>query len=396
MTDQIVVVGAGAGGSRVANAVAGDLRREIARGEVAVTVLDRHATLTNQAGFTFVPFGLYGEDDLTRHHSQVLSPRVTVETGADGAVDLIDTDARTVSVESGASYDYDQLVVATGCRPRFDRVSGLTEDEAVSFYPSFDAARELGRRLESFEGGRIVVLTAGMPIPCPGAPGKFTVLAADHLRHVVGVGNETEIDFLWPTPNIGPPTYHENAMAALAEHDVSATTTFELDHVDEAEGAVVGADGETYDYDLLVTIPPHSVVPVIEDSGLTDDSGWVPVDRYTLQWLDDGEPSDSVYVLGDSANLSVPKTGIGTHFQSMVVAANVVGDRRGEPRRKYFGETGCPFVGSAYTPGTKGAGSIAIWTYENPPEAFEPTKLGWSLYRAYYYLYWDAGQKALF
>jgi len=52
--------------------LARDLRAEIARGEVSVTVLDKSPMAVNQAGFTFVPFGYYTKEDLVRLRALIM------------------------------------------------------------------------------------------------------------------------------------------------------------------------------------------------------------------------------------------------------------------------------------------------------------------------------------
>jgi len=47
---QILILGAGVAGSIVANKVSRELRREIARGKLEVTVLDKDDVNTNQGG----------------------------------------------------------------------------------------------------------------------------------------------------------------------------------------------------------------------------------------------------------------------------------------------------------------------------------------------------------
>jgi sulfide:quinone oxidoreductase len=42
-----------------------------------------------------------------------------------------------------------------------------------------------------------------------------------------------------------------------------------------------------------------------------------------------------------------------------------------------------------------GRAYIATWSYNNPPQSFDTTQLGWYLYRMYYYLHWDMSIKAL-
>jgi len=61
------------------------------------------------------------------------------------------------------------------------------------------------------------------------------------------------------------------------------------------------SNGAHVDFDLLAYVPPHRPPKAIRDSGLIDESGWMSVDRHTLQtrW-------PNVYAIGDI--VSIPLT----------------------------------------------------------------------------------------
>ena len=393
-----MILGAGAAGTIIANKVARELRREIAEGRLEVTALDKNDLNTNQGGFTFVPFGLYAPEDITRKRSRLLSPRVKTFFGADGEVAHVDLGNRRVTVKSGKVYDYDYLVITTGCRLDPEAVPGLSED--LNTFYTLEGALELRDLLKTFDKGRIVVLTPEMPIACPGAPSKFTILLDDYLRYVRGgdVRKNVEISFLWPVGNIGPSVYNAKVVEAFAERQVDYRKEFKVAEIDPKEKAVVSADGEKIGYDLLITIPPHRGIKALQDSGITDEKGWVPTNIHTLQYYKSpSEHYDEVYALGDAGSAKINKMGITAHFQALTTGQNLINDFLGNGVRVlYKGEQGCPIVESSYTPATDGRAYMVTWTYGKPPGPFNSTRLGWLIYRMYYYIYWDTTMKAIF
>lgn len=395
---RILILGAGAAGTIVANKLARELRREIANEEVEIAILDKNDVNTNQAGFTFIPFGLYAPDDITRPRRKLISPRVKTAFGVDGEVSHLDLRNREVTAKSGRKYAYDYLLIATGCVPDVESVPGLSKD-FNSFYTSLEDALKIGNLVKTLEKGHIVILTAKMPIPCPGAPGKFTVLLDDYLRYVRGeeVRKKIEISFLWPVERIGPPAYNAVVSPVFEEKGINDRRSFKLSEIDAVKKEVVSAEGERIEYDFLITVPPFKSMKALSDSGLTDEKGWVPTDKYTLQYRKSPtESHEEVYVVGDTGPAEILKTGIGAHHQALVTAQNLINDILGSGVKvPYRGETGCPLVKSSYTPSTKGEAYIASWTYGKPLEEFRPTRLGWFLYRAYYYIYWDTAVKGL-
>jgi sulfide:quinone oxidoreductase len=397
MPNRVLVLGAGAAGSAVANKLAREFRQEIAKDKVEITILDRNEVNINQGGFTFIPFGLYTPEDISRPRKKVISPRVKSAFGEDGEVKKVDLGNREVTATSGKKYTYDYLVIATGCTADVGAVPGL-QDDFNTFFTSLEDALKLRELLRTFDKGRIVISTVQMPIPCPGAPGKFAVILDAYLRYIRGeeVRKNVEISFLWPIELIGPPAYNEVAKKVFEEQNINIIRNYKLKEVDAAKKEVVAASGERTKYDLLISIPPYKGIKALSDSGIAVENGWIPVDKSTLQYRGPVGSYDEVYALGDGSTAGAVKTGIGAHYQSLVVGQNLINDLHGNGIKvSYMGELGCPFVGAIYTPSTRGEAYIATWMYDKPLDPFKPTKLGWFLYRMYYYIYWDAGLKAL-
>ena len=393
----LLILGAGAAGSIVANKVTRELRNEIAKGEYGVTVLDKSDTAYNPAGYTFMPFHLLAPEDIMRPMKKVISPRADAYYGDDGEVTRVDLGNRKVSVKSGKEYGYDYLLIATGARLAPEAVPGLVDDYNT-FY-TMDGSLDLREKLNTFDGGKIVITTPEMPIACPGAPSKFTVLLDDYLRYVRtgDIRDKTEITFLWPINNVGPPVYNEKVISGCEDRDVDRRYNFKTESVDPGAKTVTSTDGETVDYDLLISIAPHRGAKAMLDSGISDDKGWLPTNKHTLQYSKSpSESYDEVYAVGDGGPITMNKMGINAHFQALKTGQNLVNDYHGNGVKSiYKGEQGCPIVESSYTPSTDGKAYMVTWTYGNPAKSFSSGKMGWLIYRMYYYIYFDLTAKAI-
>ena len=85
-------------------------------------------------------------------------------------------------------------------------------------------------------------------------------------------------------------------------------------------------------YDLLYAVPPHVCPKPIVEAGLTDSSGWVPVNPQTLT-----TKYEHVYALGDIASVQtahghvpfLPKAGIFARGQAIVLAENLAASING-------------------------------------------------------------------
>jgi sulfide:quinone oxidoreductase len=157
-------------------------------------------------------------------------------------------------------------------------------------------------------------------------------------------------------------------------------TLFNVKEVDVANKVVKSEEGTECEYDLLISIPPHRGMEVIENEKLGD-GGWIPTDRHQLTM----EGYDNVYVLGDTTNLPVSKTGSAAHFEAEVVAENIASMVKiGAPVREYDGKVYC-FIEAGHDRAT-----YAMFNYQNPPDLKPPNKSMHWFKMSYNQMYWTS------
>ncbi|MBI3581817.1 MAG: FAD-dependent oxidoreductase [Nitrospinae bacterium] len=192
---KLLVLGAGTGGSLVANI----LSKKLPRKEWRITVVDKAREHHYQPGYLFIPFRLYGyegRDSVARHIRRPLGSAVEF-VSAD--VRLIDHAARKVETSAGR-LDYDWLVLAMGCRMAPEETEGLGEalgKNAHTFY-GLDEAVNFQKPLENFREGKLVVNVADMPVKCPVAPIEFAFLA-DYFFRKKGIRERIRIEYATPS-----------------------------------------------------------------------------------------------------------------------------------------------------------------------------------------------------
>ena len=133
-------------------------------------------------------------------------------------------------------------------------------------------------------------------------------------------------------------------------------------------GEAVFEDGSTIPFDLLFAVPPHKCPQPVVDAGMTDQSGWVPVNSSTMQTKHPG-----VYAIGDVASVPtpsgyvpfLPKAGVFAHRQAEVVSYNIVTAIKGEGAPKAYDGSGECFLMT----GGKQAGFVkGTWFAEPHPD----------------------------
>src|SRR5712691_11810003 len=356
MSNDVLILGGGVGGTIVANLVAkevGDRAR--------VTLVDATGTHVYQPGFLYVAVGQQHASAIQRPEAGLL--RDGVKLVIDTAT-LVDPKARKVVLKSGRTLRYDQLLLATGSRTVMGEVPGGLA--AHDFY-TLEGAERLWRTLKDFTGGTIVIGVAGIPYKCPPAPVEFAFLLDDYLR-ARGIRDKSEIKLLSPLNRAFTiEATSKLVQPILAERGIELTGFFNVESVDPSAKTVTSLEGETFEYDLLVLVPPHRGQKVIERSGLGDERGWIPVDKNTLRHVN----FPDVWAIGDTTNIPISKSGSVAHYEATVAAAEIVAAVKGEapPSHVYDGKVMC-FLETGH-----GRATTISFDYDHPPVSPTPSRL---------------------
>ena len=336
---KIVILGSGAGGTMVA----ANLRRELPEDEWHITVIDKEEQHHFQSGYLFVPFGIYSKED-------ILKPkRDFIPTGVEFVVDnvvKIDTGQRSLKSQSGNTYDYDWLVIATGCRIAPEDVEGMLDtwrQDVFDFY-TLDGALALRDKLKYFSSGKIVLNIAEFPYKCPIAPLEF-IFMTDWFFRVNGVRDKVEIEFVTPLDNVFTKPVAAKKLREFAEKKkVKVTPFFDLARVNSKEKTIESHKGQKVGYDILVAIPPNFGDKAIMQSGLGDPMGYVQVNKQTLK----AQNVERVYVVGDATNVPTSKAGSVAHYMSYTIVENLIREIDGhEPLPNFDGHATC-FLASGF------------------------------------------------
>ena len=335
MRQRIVILGAGTGGTMMANR----LRRAHSREDMEIIVVDRDDEHIYQPGLLFVPFGLTRADDITRPRSAQLHRGIDLRRSE---IDRVDLDASAVYLTDGPPIPYDVLVIATGSELLPEDTEGMTGPgwgERVFTFYTLDGAQGLAGALAELRGGRLVVNLVDMPVKCPVAPLEFAFLA-DWYLHDRGIRRDCEITYVTPLDGaFTKPVASERLGGLLEEKGIDLVTEFAAGQVDGPGGRLISYDEREVGFDLLVTIPLHGGAGFIaRSSGLGDDLGFVTADPHTLQ----AKAAPNVFAIGDATNLPTSKAGSVTHFEADVLTENIRRHLAGEPLQGAFdGHANC-------------------------------------------------------
>jgi sulfide:quinone oxidoreductase len=335
---RIVILGSGAGGTMVA----AKLRHELSESEWEITIIDNDEIHHYQPGWLFIPFGVYTAKDCAK------PKRDFIPQGVDFVLDevvSVDTDKRQVQAKNG-SYNYDWLVIATGCRIVPEEVEGMMDDwrgNIHDFY-TLEGAVELYKKFKYLDSGKVVLNIAEMPYKCPVAPIEF-IFMADWFFKINGVRDNIEIEMVSPLGDVFTKPMAAKILGEFATmKNIKFTGNFDIAQVNAKEKTIESHKGDKVSYDLLVAIPPNFGAQFIEDSGMGDPMCYVDTDNFTLK----AKNFDHIYVIGDATNVPASKAGAVAHYESDTVVENLVREIDGqEPKPTFDGHATC-FICSGY------------------------------------------------
>jgi sulfide:quinone oxidoreductase len=344
----ILILGGGIGGVVAANRLRQRLRRRH-----HIVLVDREADFALAASFLWVMTGDRRPDQIARPLARLERKGIEVIRGE---IERIDP-ARREAVVDGRTLQADHLIVALGARFAPEAIPGMAE--AGLTFCTLEGATHLRDTLQTMRAGRLVVLTAAPAYKCPAAPYEAAMLIDGLLRRRgVRSGVEIALHSAEPGPmGVAGPEASAAVRAMVEGKGIAYHPEHQIARAEE--GRVHFTDGASLDIDLLVYVPPIQPPKVLAASGLVDGTGWVQVDRNTLETRFPG-----VYAVGDATLIPLamgkplPRAGVFAHGQAEVVARNIARVIAGKTPVERFDGHGACFIETGSGQAGFGAGDF--------------------------------------
>lgn len=314
----VIILGGGVGGIVTANKLA-----KLLPPHYEITLIEKNEFHSFAASFLWQMVN-------KRKHSQVTAP---LKKLVDSRVKILFEEVKQIDAENKLiiteknQLHFEYLVIALGAE--VDQSPFAQNNTDVHHYYTVGGTEKLRKALLKFNGGKISLVVSSMPYKCPGAPYEGAMLIKDFFNKHQAKKN-VSVDIYTPEnlplpvagPELGNSVKEILDMKGVGFHPLQQTTSINYD-----EKKIAFASGLSADYDLLVLIPHHKVPEVISKSALADQSGWVPVDKGTLE-----TKYKNVFALGDVTSITIPgrwapdkplklpKAGVFAHAQSLVVS----------------------------------------------------------------------------
>lgn len=319
---KVLVVGGGYGGAIAAKYI------QMMNPDLRVTLIERRATYVSCPMSNEVLAGERDLEGLSFHYRGLAGRGITV---LQDEIVAIDHDQRLAIGTGDNRYPYDKLIVSPGIGFRWDAIDGLSAEVANTIPHAWQAGPQtiaLQRQLEAMpDGGVFAIVAPPNPFRCPPGPYERAAQVAHYFTRHKPRSKILILDAKDAFSKQGLFTAGWRAHYGDMIEWVSGASGGLVEGIDPQNKTLIGLVDD-FKADVINLIPPQKAGPLAEAAGLTDQSGWCPVDQRTFE----SSIHPGIYVIGDACLAgAMPKSGYAANSQGKVCAAAVVAALAGNP-----------------------------------------------------------------
>ncbi len=242
----------------------------------------------------------------------------------------VDAAARSVRLSTGQTLHYDKLVLSPGVDMRWGALEGYDEAAAQHAPHAWKAGpqtRLLRQQMEAMEdGGTFVMAIPANPFRCPPGPYERAAMVAHYFKQHKPRSKILLLDNKDAFSKQGLFLQGWKALYGDMIEWVRQSDDGQVVRVDARQRVVETAFGTKHQASVLNVIPPQKAGFIADRAGVTDASGWVPVQPESFA----SAQVPHVYVLGDATIAApMPKSGFAANTQGKLAAAAIAAELTG-------------------------------------------------------------------
>ncbi len=319
---RVAVIGGGFGGATAAKYL-----KRLSPGLDVVLVEPQKRYYT--CPFTNLYLGGMREFETLGHDYRELS-RLGVRIVSQTAVD-VDAEGRRLRLADGDSLSWDRLILSPGIDFRWGELEGYgreAADKAPHAWKPGPQSRLLRRQLlEMPDGGTFVLVAPDNPFRCPPGPYERVSMVAHYFKTHKPRSKVLLLDAKdnFSKQGLFLEGWKEN-YGDMIEW-VGRSNDGRVVRVNADKLEVETEFGEIHRANVLNVVPPQKAGFIADRAGVTDESGWVPVQPRTFE----SKQVPGIYVIGDATQAApMPKSGFVANTQAKVTARAILADLAGE------------------------------------------------------------------
>lgn len=338
---RVVVVGGGFGGATTAKYL------RLLDKNLQVTLVEPSITFYTCPFSNLVLGGIKKMEEIG-HGYAVLRNRHGVNV-VHASATKVDAAKKTVTLATGATLQYDKLVLSPGIDFKWGAIAGYDEKASQALPHAWKAGAQtilLRRQLEAMkDGGVFVIAVPSDPFRCPPGPYERVSMIAHYLKTKKP---KSKILILDAKEQFSKQGLFMGGWKALYEGMIEWVPL-------SKDGKVVKVDAKTrtlecelgtkHKGDVVNVVPPQKAGAIAAAAGVVQ-GDWCPINPATFE----STLQKDIHVIGDASIAApMPKSGFSASSQGKVTAAAIVAILQGkEPTSPSFANTCYSVVGPDY------------------------------------------------
>lgn len=312
---KVVIIGGGYGGATAAKYL------RMANAAIEVTLIEKGKEYISCPLSNEILSGDRKLDSLTFKYD-VLASRHGVKMLHDEAT-AIDAEKKTVTTAGGQTLSYDRLIVSPGVEFKWGALEGYDEEASKTLPHAWKAGEQtllLRKQLEDMaDGGKVFIVVPPKPFRCPPGPYERAAQIAHYLKQAKP---KSKVIILDANEAFSKQALFQAGWKRFYPDMISwkpANEDGKVKKVDVAKRTLF-TEFEEHKGDVINIIPPHQAGSIAQKAGLTDASGWCPVNPKTLE----STVQKNIHVIGDACIAgAMPKSAYAASSQAKVCASAI-------------------------------------------------------------------------
>ncbi|MBI5731251.1 MAG: NAD(P)/FAD-dependent oxidoreductase [Ignavibacteriales bacterium] len=323
----ILILGGGVGGIVTAN----NLRKKLPK-DYKIILIEKNKEHSLAASYLWLMVDKRTPSQISSPLKKLVSNDVEIVYEE---VQKINTEEKFVTLPN-SNIKYDYLVISLGADLEYPTLQDESKGTDVFSFYNLDGSIKLRDKLKNFRGGKIAVMVSSLPYKCPGAPFEAAMLISDFLKKK---SLNVEVNIFTPEPQplpVAGPQLGQAVIDLITSKQINFYPLHKISSVDTINKKLLFDNNNSYNFDILITIPNHKTPKVVVESRLTNEASWIPVNRNTME-----TKFENVFAIGDITTIplpgrwnpdkpmNLPKAGVFAHSQAIfiseIIAAKILG-----------------------------------------------------------------------
>ena len=216
------------------------------------------------------------------------------------SVTSINANAKSITLNDGTTLSYDRLVLAPGID--FIKPNNYDFNKIPHAWIAGAQTQLLKAQIDTLQSGDTFVMTIPKaPYRCPPGPYERACVVADYLKNAKGLN----VNIIVLDENADFTVEKATFSTAFNNYGIQYISNAKVTNVDDVNMQITYNNTQTISAKVINVIPNQKAAKIVIDSGLTDSTGFAPVNLLSYE----STKKRYIHIIGDSHKSKQPKAG---------------------------------------------------------------------------------------